>query len=141
MGQPPKGRADHLDLGSWNIACAECGRKRKNTDVRRLPPGVPGAGLYVCYPEHWNARHPQEFVRGIPDRPAAPFVQLQTDEFLPVCDLLGISSVSDYAVADCSICDMPYLGEDPDTLPDALLLTTDDDEVLLTDDGLEEIEE
>lgn len=76
---------DYLDLGDWNAACAECGRKRKASELKRLPPGVPGAGMYVC-PEHWDARHPQEFVRGIPDKPAAPWVQQQTDSglFAPI---------------------------------------------------------
>lgn len=101
MGQPPKGRADNLELGSWNIACAECGRKRKSHEVRKLPPGTPGAGLYVCYPEHWEPRHPQEFVRGIPDRPAAPFVQQQNNNFVEFCTPNGLSAVPGQAVPGC----------------------------------------
>lgn len=72
------GRADYLQLGDWNAACGYCGRKRKASELKQLPPGVPGAGLYVC-PEHWFEQQPQDFVRGIPDQPAAPWVQPSVD--------------------------------------------------------------
>lgn len=81
MPYPPKGRADFLALGDWNAACAECGRKRKASDMRQLPPGVPGGGMYVCYPEHWNPRQQQDFVRGVPDKMAAPWAQNQNDTY------------------------------------------------------------
>lgn len=136
MGQPPTGRADYLELGSWNVACAECGRKRKAEDMRKLPKGVPGAGLYVCYPEHWDSRHPQEFVRGIPDRPAAPYAQLQIDDFVDSCTLEGVSSLADLAVADCAICDyLPDFGLEPGNL--ALALDEDPETLILTDAALE----
>lgn len=67
MGYPAKGRADFWEGGTWNAVCAQCNRKRKANEMQQLPPGVPGAGMYVCYPEHWDARHPQEFVRAVPD--------------------------------------------------------------------------
>jgi len=51
--------ADYLALGDWNAACAWCGRKRKASTMRQLPPGVPGGGLRVC-PDHWNPRQPQK---------------------------------------------------------------------------------
>lgn len=78
---PQKGRADYLELGTWNVACAECGRKRKAHEMRQLPPGVPGGGMYVCFPEHWNMRQPQDYVRGVPDKMAAPYVQQQVDTY------------------------------------------------------------
>lgn len=79
MSAPAKGRADHLDLGSWNVTCGQCGRKRKAFETKQLPAGVPGAGLYVCYPEHWDSRHPQEFVRAVPDMQSVPFAQPPVD--------------------------------------------------------------
>lgn len=72
------GQADYLDLGNWNASCAECGRKRKASTMLQVPPGVPGAGLYVC-PEHWRPQQPQDFVRAVPDEPAAPWVQHPAD--------------------------------------------------------------
>lgn len=113
MGQPPRGRADYLELGSWNVACAECGRKRKAEDMRKLPKGVSGAGLYVCYPEHWDARHPQEFVRGIPDRPAAPYTQRQIDNTVFFCTPNSLSAVPGQAVPECAIPGYLSIAYDP----------------------------
>lgn len=81
MSGPVRGRADYLELGDWNAACAECGRKRKASQMRQLPVGVPGGSMWVCYPEHWNPRQPQDYVRGIPDKMAAPWQQNQVDEY------------------------------------------------------------
>jgi len=77
---PMKGKADYLALGDWNVACAECGRKFKASEMRQLPPGVPGGGMWVCLP-HWNQRQPQDYVRGVADKMAAPYVQQQVEEY------------------------------------------------------------
>lgn len=79
MGAPVRGRADYWSAGDWNATCGQCGRKRKASEMRILPPGVPGAGLRVCYPEHWDYRHPQEFVRAVPDLMTAPWAQPPVD--------------------------------------------------------------
>jgi hypothetical protein len=76
-----QGRADFLELGSWNVQCGLCGRKRKNSDMKQLPPGVPGAGLYVCN-DHEYQRNPQDYVRGIPDIQTPPWTQPQTDTII-----------------------------------------------------------
>ena len=78
MTTQQKGRADYLQLGDWNAQCGLCGRKRKGSDMKQLPPGVPGAGLYVCK-EHQYERNPQDFVRGVPDDQTPPWTQPQTD--------------------------------------------------------------
>ncbi len=80
MSYPAKGRADYLQLGDWNAACAQCGRKRKASTMLKLPPGVDGAGLFVC-PEHWDYRQPQDYVRGIPDKQNPPWVQPETNVY------------------------------------------------------------
>lgn len=69
MGYPGKGRADHLELGDWNAQCYQCGRKRKASTLMRH-----WQGYWVC-PEHWEARHPQDFVRGVPDVVTPPWTQ------------------------------------------------------------------
>ena len=74
MAYPGKGKADYLALGDFNAACAECARKFKASEMIQLPAGVPGGTMYVCQ-EHWNARQPQDFVRGIPDKMASPWQQ------------------------------------------------------------------
>lgn len=99
---PTKGRADYLELGSWNVACAECGRKFKAEEMRQLPPGVPGGGMWVCLP-HWNQRQPQDFVRGIPERMAPPYVQPQLDYFPVVTNELTSSATT----AASDVCTYP----------------------------------
>ena len=94
MSTPAKGHADYLDLGTWNAACAECGRKFKANEMRKLPPGVPGGGMCVCRP-HWNARQPQDFVRGVPDRMAAPWVQPQSDTYADMQEVLTNDAETD----------------------------------------------
>ena len=69
MSYPGKGRADYYDEGGYNALCYECGRKRKASDLVKH-----WQGYYVC-PEHWEARHPQDFVRGIKDIETPPWVQ------------------------------------------------------------------
>ncbi len=81
MGYPGKGKSDYLALGDFNAACAECGMKFKASEMIQLPDGVPGGRMYVC-PEHWNARQPQDFVRGIPDKMASPWQQPQIQDYL-----------------------------------------------------------
>lgn len=102
MTEPVRGQADYLALGDWNAACAQCGRKRKASEMMKLPKGVPGGDMYVC-PEHWDFRQPQDYVRGIPDKMAAPWSQPQNDIFTEYCTT--VSGVADYAIADCALCD------------------------------------
>ena len=99
MSVSPKGRADFFSPGEWNVACYECGRKRKATYMKRH-----WQGYYVC-PEHWEARHPQDFVRSVPDNPTPPYVQDQQDVFVIACTWEGRQGVADFGVADCAIAD------------------------------------
>jgi hypothetical protein len=65
------GRADFLRLGDWNVTCWFCGFKRKASDMARQ-----WQGFYVCR-EHWEARQPQDFARGIAEHPTPPWTQPQ----------------------------------------------------------------
>ena len=109
MGYPPKGRADHLDLGDWNVVCFECGNKRKASQMRKH-----WQGYYVC-PEHWEGRHPQDFVRAVQDIQTPPWVQPKpADTFAAFCTPEGLSAIANMAVADCAIVDFifPNMAED-----------------------------
>lgn len=55
--------------GGWNAQCFRCGFKRKAGELRRQ-----WQGYWVCQ-EHWEPRHPQDFVKGIPDIQAVPWSQ------------------------------------------------------------------
>ena len=117
MAMPPKGSADYLALGDWNISCSMCGRKRKASEVVKN-----WQGMWRC-PQHNEPRHPQEYVRAVPDIQTPPWTQPDpADVFAPFCEPFGISAVADYAVADCAICDFvnPISG-----LPSALPLVID----------------
>lgn len=97
---PPKGEADYLALGDWNAQCYQCGRKKKaSTLVKHWQ------GYWVC-PEHWEPRHSQDFVRGIPDNMTPPWAQPEpADVFAVFCTPNGSTAIADYAVADCAIAD------------------------------------
>lgn len=63
------GRADHLELGTWNVVCYQCGFKRKASMMEKN-----WQGYYVC-PEHNEPRQVQDFVRAIPDNQNVPWSQ------------------------------------------------------------------
>lgn len=84
MSSDTKGRADHLALGDWNAVCYECGRKRKASTLKKHWQG------YMVCPEHWEARQPQDFVRGVPDTEAPAWTQPMP------ADVFVSSGVPDY---------------------------------------------
>jgi hypothetical protein len=67
---------NYYSPGDWNAVCYECGRKRKASTLKRH-----WQGYYVC-PEHWEARHPQDFVRGIQEKVAPAWVQPRSVTYL-----------------------------------------------------------
>ena len=102
------GRADYFKPGDWNAACSMCGRKRKASDMVRN-----WQGQYRCL-EHNEPRHPQDYVRGVPDNPTPPWIQPPTeDQFIPMCTLNGISAVITAAVVDCAMIDYVSPSYDP----------------------------
>lgn len=68
--------ADHFILGDYNASCYECGRKRKASELRRH-----WRGYYVCL-NHWEPRHPQDFVGVTPNQSSIPWSQPQNDLFI-----------------------------------------------------------
>jgi hypothetical protein len=55
---------------SYHAICDRCGEKRWNYDLRKE-----WTGLRVCKFECWEPRHPQEAVRGRPDKQNPPWVK------------------------------------------------------------------
>lgn len=89
---------DYLDLGNWNAVCSMCGRKRKASELRKN-----WQGMYRC-PEHDEPRHPQDFVRAVPDIQTPPWVQPIPDPvYVEFCTPNGTSAIANWAVADCAI--------------------------------------
>ena len=63
-----KGPADNLVLGKWNVICQRCGVKYKNDEVEKE-----WTGLLVCKRQCFETRHPQDFVRSMPDDQSIPY--------------------------------------------------------------------
>lgn len=98
MTQPVHGKADYLRLGDWNAVCRQCGRKSKASNLR-----LHWTGGYVC-PEHWEARHPQDFVRVPPDDQTPEWTQpMPAPIFVGVCGPNDTSAIAGYATASCMI--------------------------------------
>jgi hypothetical protein len=89
--------------GDWNAACFRCGQKRKASELRKE-----WQGYYVC-PEHWEPRHPQDFVKGVPDDSSVPWSQPEEWNYVgpqaPVntCTIDGRFSVAGLATAGCMV--------------------------------------
>lgn len=122
------GKADYYSEGDWNAVCFECGRKFKASEMRKH-----WQGYYTCQ-RCWKPRHPQDFVRAVPDEQAPPWTQPPpADEFTAVCDQEGISCWADLAVAECSLCEY----EPPGLIADEnLMLATEEGEVILNESNL-----
>jgi len=72
---------DYFAPGQWNALCHICGAKKKSGDLVKHWQG------FYCCPHHPGiTRHPQDFVRGIPDNQAAPWTQpAPADRFVDLC--------------------------------------------------------
>ena len=103
MAQPPKGQADYLALGDYNAVCYQCGQKRKASMLKKH-----WQGYFVC-PEHWEPRHPQDFVRGLPDIQTPPWAQPEpADTFVLTCTPDGSSAMPGVALPGCMIPGRPF---------------------------------
>jgi len=111
MTNPSKGRADYYAPGDWNIQCYECGRKRKASMVVKN-----WQGYYVCRKDY-EPRHPQDFVRGVPERPMPPWVQPPPEDvFVGFCTINGMSAIPGFAIPGCSIPGRTFI--DYEAVPD-----------------------
>lgn len=88
--------------GQWNAICYVCGRKFKSSELKKN-----WKGYWVCSRD-WEPRHPQDFVRAVPDVQTPPWVQPPSDILFPQCTLQGRMSVGGYAVAGCVVAGTPF---------------------------------
>jgi hypothetical protein len=64
--------------GQWNVICDRCGFKRKISEVR-----LEWDNLLVCIDKCWEARQPQDFVKGVPDMRPVPIARPEApDQFI-----------------------------------------------------------
>ena len=108
MAAPFKGSADHLVLGDWNAVCSMCGHKFKASELVKH-----WHGMMRCRTCN-EARHPQEYVRAVPDMQTPPWTQPEpADVFAVFCTPNSTSAIIDYAAVDCVIIDFVSSQFDP----------------------------
>lgn len=81
--------------GDWNAVCYECGRKRKASELRKH-----WQGYYVC-PEHWEARHPQDFTRAVIETQTPPWTQPITYDNISTA--VFVSEASDFSLTSFNL--------------------------------------
>lgn len=64
--------------GDWNACCDRCGRKFKASQLR-----LTWDGYMVCERD-WEPRHPQDFVRGVPEKIGVPWTRVCNETFISV---------------------------------------------------------
>lgn len=63
--------------GDWKCICDACGKEFRGSEMQKR-----WDGFMVCK-QDWETRHPQDFVRGVPDIQAPPFTRPeQSDVFI-----------------------------------------------------------
>lgn len=97
MPTAPRGRADYYAPGDWNATCFRCGSKYKASQLVKY-----WQGFYVC-PACWETRHPQDFVRSVPDNQTPPWAQPDDEVFVDFCTPNGLTAIAGFAVAGCAI--------------------------------------
>ncbi len=82
----------------WKAVCDRCGFEFYSFELKKE-----WQGLMVCHP-CYETRHPQDFVRAVPDRQGVPWTRPEgEDTFIAVCYLEGLSCYANLAVAGCAI--------------------------------------
>ena len=89
--------------GEWNALCDICGVKRKSSQlIQRWD------GLMVCKttvnPGCWETRHPQEYIRPMPDQQKLPWTRPESNDVFVSdnCTGVTINGVADVGTADCA---------------------------------------
>lgn len=126
-----------LKWGDHNIICDVCGFKKKSSDIRER-----WDGLFVCE-EDWEQRHPQDFIRGMPDDQSVPFARPDSDASQTVTDVGGNTLVGDAnvntIVGDANV--TLTLGTDDQVVVYSTALTANRTITLTAGDGPEDIAE
>lgn len=92
------GAKDYYLHGDYNALCFECGFKFKASELKRH-----WQGYYVC-DSCWEPRHPQDFVRGVPDEQTPPWTQPKPeDTFVALCTPNSTTAYPGFAGPGCVI--------------------------------------
>lgn len=87
--------------GTWRAICDRCGFELPSNLLIK-----DWQGLRVCK-ECWEPRHPQDFVRGVPDCQTPPWTRPEPPDIFVelLCDMWSSASLADFGVADCAKAD------------------------------------
>jgi len=87
------GRADYLEIGTWNALCDRCQRKYKANQLK-----LEWTGWRVCE-SCWEPRHPQEFLRGHREDENVDWSRPDSDSGC----VAGPSNIAGHAIAGCAL--------------------------------------
>lgn len=97
MGRPVAGPRDYLALGDWNAACDVCGFKFKASELSSRWDGM------KCCAKCWDPRHPQDFVRGVPEQQTPPWTRPRGEDVMAaVCSPSTSSAIPGSAGPGCA---------------------------------------
>lgn len=83
--------------GTWKAICDVCGFEYNSDELKKR-----WDGLMVCN-QDWELRHPQDFVRGVPDDPTPPWTRPEPpDDLLHVCDIVSVQPMAGWGTAGCA---------------------------------------
>lgn len=71
------GKRDYYKDGDYNVQCDRCGAKFKASEC-----AMEWDNLFVCKANCWEPRHPQDFLKGIPDDQRVPVARPRNTKFL-----------------------------------------------------------
>lgn len=82
--------------GTWATICDRCGFRFPSDQLLKE-----WDNLMVC-DECFETRHPQDFLRGVPDNPAPPWTRPEPEAtFIIVCDISTSSGYAGLGTAGC----------------------------------------
>ena len=90
------GQADYLELGTWNASCSMCGHKFKANQLTKN-----WQGQYRCS-RCQESRHPQDFVRAVPDVQTPPWTQPPSAEAVSQLPTLALNDSDDVDAIEVS---------------------------------------
>lgn len=90
------GYRPHYSSGDWSAICDICGRLYEASMLQKRWDG------FMCCPDDWEIRQPQDFVRGVVDKQTTPWVRDEAaDQFVLFCTTR--TSIAGFAIAGCMI--------------------------------------
>lgn len=83
--------------GDWNAVCFRCGVQFKASELRKT-----WQGFYACKKD-WEPRHPQDFVKAVPDNPSVPWAQPENWAYAGpnICTPPGSTAIPAEATPGC----------------------------------------